>query len=81
MAGKIIISVYINFIKSNISIEDYDFNKDFFIILQAEVIFLGQLKHPHLVNLIGYCCEDDHRLLVYEYMPLGNLEDKLFRSI
>ncbi|KAJ0007008.1 hypothetical protein Pint_29157 [Pistacia integerrima] len=46
----------------------------------AEVIFLGQLKHPHLVNLIGYCCEDDHRLLVYEYMPLGNLEDKLFKN-
>ncbi|XP_044485186.1 putative receptor-like protein kinase At1g72540 [Mangifera indica] len=46
----------------------------------AEVIFLGQLKHPHLVNLIGYCCEDDHRLLVYEYMPLGNLENKLFNN-
>ncbi|PKI41644.1 hypothetical protein CRG98_037951 [Punica granatum] len=32
----------------------------------AEVIFLGQLRHRHLVNLIGYCCEDEHRLLVYE---------------
>ncbi|KAK4839806.1 hypothetical protein QYF36_025125 [Acer negundo] len=30
----------------------------------AEVIFLGQLKHPHLVNLIGYCYENEHRLLV-----------------
>ncbi|KAJ6963284.1 hypothetical protein NC652_001798 [Populus alba x Populus x berolinensis] len=44
----------------------------------AEVIFLGQLKHRHLVNLIGYCCEDEHRLLVYEYVERGNLEDKLF---
>ncbi|KAI8544703.1 hypothetical protein RHMOL_Rhmol08G0316200 [Rhododendron molle] len=46
----------------------------------AEVIFLGQLKHPHLVKLIGYCCEDKHRLLVYEYMARGNLENQLYRS-
>ncbi|XP_030538415.1 serine/threonine-protein kinase RIPK-like [Rhodamnia argentea] len=45
----------------------------------AEVIFLGQLRHPHLVKLIGYCCEDEHRLLVYEYMPRGSLESQLFR--
>ncbi|KAE8700726.1 putative receptor-like protein kinase [Hibiscus syriacus] len=31
----------------------------------AEVIFLGQLKHLHLVNLIGYCYEDEHGLLEY----------------
>ncbi|KAL0806541.1 hypothetical protein Bca101_099033 [Brassica carinata] len=46
----------------------------------AEVVILGQLKHPNLVNLIGYCCEDDHRLLVYEYMERGNLEDHLFQK-
>lgn len=45
----------------------------------AEVIFLGQLRHPHLVKLIGYCCEEEHRLLVYEYMPRGSLENQLFR--
>ncbi|KAL6137420.1 hypothetical protein ACLB2K_062712 [Fragaria x ananassa] len=45
----------------------------------AEVIFLGQLKHPNLVNLIGYCCEDEHRLLVYEYLERGNLDHKLFK--
>eukprot|EP00250_Pteridium_aquilinum_P015267 c22482_g2_i1 orf=335-1531(-) len=46
----------------------------------AEVNVLGQLHHPHLVKLIGYCCENDHRLLVYEYMPLGSLENHLFRK-
>ncbi|KAL6974614.1 non-specific serine,threonine protein kinase [Sarracenia purpurea var. burkii] len=46
----------------------------------TEVIFLGQLRHPHLVKLIGYCCEDEHRLLVYEYMPRGSLENQLFRK-
>ncbi|KAI3694430.1 hypothetical protein L1987_77395 [Smallanthus sonchifolius] len=45
----------------------------------TEVVFLGQLRHPHLVKLIGYCCEDEHRLLVYEYMPRGSLESQLFR--
>ncbi|KAL3623595.1 hypothetical protein CASFOL_032411 [Castilleja foliolosa] len=45
----------------------------------TEVIFLGQLRHAHLVKLIGYCCEDEHRLLVYEYMSRGSLESQLFR--
>ncbi|KAI4992908.1 hypothetical protein ZWY2020_007221 [Hordeum vulgare] len=34
----------------------------------AEVIFLGQLSHPNLVKLVGYCCEDDHRVLVTRVM-------------
>ncbi|KAJ3702517.1 hypothetical protein LUZ61_006222 [Rhynchospora tenuis] len=46
----------------------------------AEVIFLGQLRHPHLVKLIGYCYEDEHRLLVYEYMQRGSLEKHLFKK-
>ncbi|CAL1413891.1 unnamed protein product [Linum trigynum] len=45
----------------------------------TEVLFLGHLRHPHLVRLLGYCCEDDHRMLVYEYMPRGSLENHLFR--
>lgn len=42
--------------------------------------YLGQFSHPNLVNLIGYCLEDEHRLLVYEFMPRGSLENHLFRS-
>ncbi|WOL09386.1 serine/threonine-protein kinase [Canna indica] len=45
----------------------------------AEVIFLGQLRHQHLVKLIGYCCEDEHRLLVYEFLTRGSLENHLFK--
>ncbi|VFQ86634.1 unnamed protein product [Cuscuta campestris] len=45
----------------------------------SEVKFLGQLHHPHLVKLIGFCLEGDHRLLVYEFMPRGSLESHLFR--
>ncbi|NP_001145791.1 putative protein kinase superfamily protein [Zea mays] len=45
----------------------------------AEVDFLGNLHHPNLVKLIGYCVEDDQRLLVYEFMPRGSLDNHLFR--
>nr|POE88587.1 putative serine/threonine-protein kinase pbl10 [Quercus suber] len=45
----------------------------------AEINYLGQLHHPHLVKLIGYCLEDEHRLLVYEFMPKGSMENHLFR--
>ncbi|KAK2997236.1 hypothetical protein RJ639_024909, partial [Escallonia herrerae] len=38
----------------------------------------GQLRHENLVKLIGYCSESDNRLLVYEFMPRGSLENRLF---
>lgn len=47
----------------------------------TEVIFLGQLSHPNLVKLIGYCCQDDHRVLIYEYMPRGSVENNLFSRV
>lgn len=47
----------------------------------AEVLFLGQLSHPNLVQLIGYCCEDKHRVLVYEFMSRGSVEDHLFSKV
>ncbi|XP_058179131.1 probable serine/threonine-protein kinase PBL18 isoform X3 [Rhododendron vialii] len=45
----------------------------------SEVDHLGQLHHPNLVKLIGYCLEDDNRLLVYEFMARGSLENHLFK--
>ncbi|XP_019427827.1 PREDICTED: probable serine/threonine-protein kinase PIX7 isoform X3 [Lupinus angustifolius] len=45
----------------------------------AELNYLGDLLHPNLVKLIGFCIEDDQRLLVYEFMPRGSLENHLFR--
>ncbi|KAH7677416.1 Non-specific serine/threonine protein kinase protein [Dioscorea alata] len=45
----------------------------------TEVTYLGQLRHENLVKLIGYCSEGDNKLLVYEYMPRGSLENHLFK--
>jgi serine/threonine protein kinase len=47
---------------------------------QAEVFFLGQLRHKNLVKLIGYCYQAEHRMLVYEFMSYGSLENHLFKS-
>ncbi|KAK9005395.1 hypothetical protein V6N11_042830 [Hibiscus sabdariffa] len=44
----------------------------------VEVLMLSLLHHVNLVTLIGYCTAGDQRLLVYEYMPMGSLEDHLF---
>lgn len=43
----------------------------------VEVLMLSLLRHPNLVNMIGCCTEGEQRLLVYEFMPLGSLEDHL----
>ncbi|RWV95987.1 hypothetical protein BHE74_00043973 [Ensete ventricosum] len=45
----------------------------------AEVTYLSQLRHDNLVKLIGYCSESDDKLLVYEYMQKGSLENHLFK--
>ncbi|KAF8018384.1 hypothetical protein BT93_H3311 [Corymbia citriodora subsp. variegata] len=49
-------------------------NREFLV----EVLMLSLLHHPNLVSLIGYCADGDQRLLVYEFMPMGSLEDHLF---
>ncbi|KAH6814292.1 Protein kinase superfamily protein [Perilla frutescens var. frutescens] len=46
----------------------------------AEVNYLSELHHENLVKLIGYCSESEKKLLVYEYMPKGSLENHLFRK-
>jgi len=49
-------------------------NREFLV----EVLMLSLLHHPNLVRLIGYCADGDQRLLVYEYMALGSLENHLY---
>ncbi|KAM3253556.1 hypothetical protein ACQJBY_047563 [Aegilops geniculata] len=47
---------------------------------RAEVSSIGLIQHINLVKLIGFCCEGDHRLLVYEHMFNGSLDGHLFKK-
>uniref|UniRef100_A0A0D9WCA6 Protein kinase domain-containing protein n=1 Tax=Leersia perrieri TaxID=77586 RepID=A0A0D9WCA6_9ORYZ len=44
---------------------------------RSELAFLSRLHHKHLVGFVGYCEENDERLLVYEFMKNGALYDHL----
>nr|DAD29981.1 TPA_asm: hypothetical protein HUJ06_031449 [Nelumbo nucifera] len=43
-----------------------------------EVIAIGKTHHKNLVRLLGFCMEEQHRLLVYEFMSNGTLASFLF---
>ncbi|XP_010527832.1 PREDICTED: serine/threonine-protein kinase BRI1-like 2 [Tarenaya hassleriana] len=43
----------------------------------AEMETLGKIKHRNLVPLLGYCKIGEERLLVYEFMQYGSLEEML----
>ncbi|KAK1259828.1 Brassinosteroid LRR receptor kinase [Acorus gramineus] len=43
----------------------------------AEMETIGKIKHRNLVPLLGYCKVGEERLLVYEYMRFGSLDDVL----
>ncbi|KAL8139302.1 hypothetical protein V2J09_005323 [Rumex salicifolius] len=47
---------------------------------EREVKAIARTGHRNLVQLVGFCNEEQHRLLVYEYMPNGSLADILFRD-
>ncbi|EYU35450.1 hypothetical protein MIMGU_mgv1a026766mg [Erythranthe guttata] len=50
-------------------------------IQENEVEVIGTLKHRNLVPIRGCCIsEKNEKYLVYDYMPKGNLKDRLFSS-
>ncbi|CAI9094446.1 OLC1v1030190C1 [Oldenlandia corymbosa var. corymbosa] len=44
---------------------------------QREADLLTKVYHRNLTHLVGYCYEDTHMALVYEYMDKGNLRENL----
>ncbi|KAL8096966.1 putative receptor-like serine/threonine-protein kinase At4g34500 [Apium graveolens] len=48
---------------------------------KVEVEAIGKVRHKNLVGLIGYCAEGAQRLLVYEFVNNGNLEQWLHGDI
>lgn len=47
---------------------------------RMEVATISSTHHLNLVRLIGFCSEGRHRLLVYEFMKNGSLDNFLFVS-
>ncbi|KAM2669703.1 hypothetical protein EV1_005723 [Malus domestica] len=45
---------------------------------KAEVSAIGRTNHRNLVQLLGFCNEGEHRILVYEFMSNGSLASFLF---
>ncbi|PQM33277.1 G-type lectin S-receptor-like serine/threonine-protein kinase LECRK3 [Prunus yedoensis var. nudiflora] len=45
---------------------------------RAEVSSIGRTNHRNLVQLLGFCNEGQHRILVYEFMSNGFLASLLF---
>ncbi|KAJ1095373.1 hypothetical protein NDU88_000538 [Pleurodeles waltl] len=43
----------------------------------TEVEKLSGLRHPNIIDLAGYCVENDVYCLVYIFLPSGSLEDRL----
>lgn len=47
-----------------------------YISLQVEL--LSRLHSPYLLALLGYCSDSNHKLLVYEFMANGGLQEHLY---
>ncbi|KFK42539.1 hypothetical protein AALP_AA1G007600 [Arabis alpina] len=41
---------------------------------KVEVEVIGRVRHKNLVRLLGYCVEGAYRMLVYDFVDNGNLE-------
>lgn len=48
---------------------------------RVEVEAIGKVRHKNLVGLVGYCADGFQRMLVYEFIDNGNLEQWLHGDV
>ncbi|KAK9699070.1 hypothetical protein RND81_08G151000 [Saponaria officinalis] len=46
-------------------------------VFRSELEISQKLHHSNIVKLLGYCDDKDEGVLVFEYIPKGNLQEKL----
>ncbi len=47
----------------------------------SEMDIISTLKHKHITSLIGVCVEYNYLISVYDFFPIGSLEENLHGNL